>query len=453
MTLALNTLRCPAGLSPQRREFARGVFSIGRGVECAWVLGDPERVLSKRHCSLAWQDGAWVAIDVSRNGTFLNDHPLDPGMPYPLRAGDRLSFGAYEFEIQLVDDAETVIGPPVRFPATGRLTSDPFTRGGEPLETVEASVGSTTGSDLFRNDPPGHDPLGHDPLGHDPLGDDPLWPESAPAGLPPVASGQASDLRDGFRLPRPSSELLPSDWYSQDGDRDTSDASPAGLSTPERPVPTPAAAPDVAAAPSVVEDGFGAFASGAGVAGTPHIDPQQALRELGGAFRAAVAGLRRVMIARAAIKSELRADQTIIRASGNNPIKFATDDDDALAALLGIGRRGGMPAERAMAEAIGDLRLHELAMAAAVPEAIRTLLGMLAPERLLRELPASAGDAIPGRRRQRAWGAFETLHTRMLQGMDDDFHNLVGRAFTQAYEAALADLGRRDDADDAPPAS
>lgn len=436
MTLALNTLRCPAGLSPQRREFARGVFSIGRAVECAWVLGDPERVLSKRHCSLAWQDGAWVVIDVSRNGTFLNNHPLDPGVPYPLRAGDRLSFGAYEIEVQLVDEVGTEVGPLIRLPAAGRLTSDPFTPQAEPIETCIEPI---TEFDLLRPDPSGHDPLRY---------------ERAPAGLPPSVSGQASDLRDGFRLPRPSSELLPPDWNSQDDDRQTSDAPPVPeLPTWEQPVSTPTAAPDVAIVPGTVENGFQAFASGAGVVGTPLVDPQQALRELGAAFRAAVAGLRRVMIARAAIKSELRADQTIIRASGNNPLKFATDDDDALAALLGIGRRGGMTAEHAMAEAIRDLRLHELAMAAAVPEAIRTFLGMLAPERLLRELPASIGDAIPGRRRQRAWDAFENLHARMLQGMDDDFHNLVGRAFTQAYEAALADLDRRDADADAPPAS
>ena len=111
-----------------------------------------------------------------------------------------------------------------------------------------------------------------------------------------------------------------------------------------------------------------------------------------------------------------------------------------------------MTAEHAVAEVIRDLRLHELAMAAAVPEAIRSVLDALTPERLLRELPASAGDAIPGRRRQRAWTAFESLHARMRQDMDDDFHNLVGRAFTQAYEAALADLGRRGGDGDEPSA-
>jgi hypothetical protein len=63
-----------------------------------------------------------------------------------------------------------------------------------------------------------------------------------------------------------------------------------------------------------------------------------------------VSGLRSTLMARASIKDEFRIEQTMIRASGNNPLKFSLDDDDALATLLGTGRRTGMGAAEAIAD-------------------------------------------------------------------------------------------------------
>ena len=71
------------------------------------------------------------------------------------------------------------------------------------------------------------------------------------------------------------------------------------------------------------------------------------MEALGAAFRAVVSGLRQAMMARSAIKGEFHIEQTMIRSRGNDPLKFSADDDDALAALLGVGRRLGLqPAGR-----------------------------------------------------------------------------------------------------------
>ena len=75
-------------------------------------------------------------------------------------------------------------------------------------------------------------------------------------------------------------------------------------------------------------------------------DPPATMLALGKAFRNLVAGLRAVLIARAQIKSEFRIEQTMIQAHGNNPLKFSAGDDDALAALLGTGRRTDMARAR-----------------------------------------------------------------------------------------------------------
>ena len=72
MTLTLTMLRCPDAVAPETRVLTGGEFSIGRGSENDWVLPDPERFLSKRHCMLAYRAGSWQVADLSTNGTFLN---------------------------------------------------------------------------------------------------------------------------------------------------------------------------------------------------------------------------------------------------------------------------------------------------------------------------------------------------------------------------------------------
>jgi type VI secretion system protein ImpI/type VI secretion system protein len=73
------------------------------------------------------------------------------------------------------------------------------------------------------------------------------------------------------------------------------------------------------------------------------------------------------------------------------------------------------------------------------------MLSHLAPDRLLRELPPSAADALPGRRRQRAWEAYEKLHARLTDNLGGGPDQVFDRAFMRAYEAALEDLEGTDD--------
>ena len=97
------------------------------------------------------------------------------------------------------------------------------------------------------------------------------------------------------------------------------------------------------------------------------------MEALGAAFRALVSGLRRALMARAAVKREFRLEQTMLRSQGNNPLKFSADDEDALRALLGAGRRTDMNAADAVADALRDVRLHELATVVAMQSAVRAL--------------------------------------------------------------------------------
>src|SRR5260370_1024329 len=101
-------IRCPDNVAPERREVRGGEFSIGRGRDNEWVIADPERHLSKRHCRLVYSVGDWELHDLSANGTFLNgaSDPVGQGSAEKLRNGDRIKFGLYEIEVMIDEDAE-----------------------------------------------------------------------------------------------------------------------------------------------------------------------------------------------------------------------------------------------------------------------------------------------------------------------------------------------------------
>ena len=197
----------------------------------------------------------------------------------------------------------------------------------------------------------------------------------------------------------------------------------------------------------VADDGalLAAFLEGAGMRDAHLTDPPATMLALGKAFRNLVAGLRAVLIARAQIKSEFRIEQTMIQARGNNPLKFSADDDDALAALLGVGRHTDMAAHEAVADALRDIRLHELASMAAMQSAVRAVLNGLDPARLRAGADQGGGMALlSAQRKARAWDAYEALHARTVQALADDFDSVFGKAFARAYERSLHEISAKE---------
>lgn len=392
MPLVLSTVQCPPGVSPQNREVVRGVISIGRTGECDWVLPDPERILSKRHCLLSWHDDAWLVTDTSSNGTLLNGEVLDPGVPRQLRGGDRLALGAYEIEVRLDEGGWEAAEPATITARRIRPDAPPWPPGGEVPAGGDNTLIATLGG---IGSPDGR------AAGPELATQDPAPQPASPHGL--AGTGQA-------RSPGTAA-----------GGGTAADASQAVGGT------------------AGAAEGFRAFAEGAGVAGSPGLDPGTVLGQLGAAFRAMVAGMRRMAATRSLIRDGSGAGRATIHGSAN-PLHRAGDDDEAVSLLLGIGGQGGMAPERAVADALRDLRRHELAAASALRQAVRELLASLRPDGLLRALPASAGDAFPGRRKTRLWDAYEARHGRVTRALAEDFDGVLTAAYARAYEAALAEL-------------
>lgn len=202
------------------------------------------------------------------------------------------------------------------------------------------------------------------------------------------------------------------------------------------PAPRPAPPPPVAAhaaTPHPVAAGdasaaLEAFLAGAGIRLPPGTDPAAALHAAGAAFRASIAGMRALLIARSDVKREFRIEQTMLRAAGNNPVKFAATDEAAMAAL--ISQPNG-PA--AVAETADDLTAHQIATIAATQAAARALLERLDPKPL--EAADTAGGMF-GAKEKRLWEAYKKLHAEVSAQFDDDFDSAFGKAFARAYEKA-----------------
>jgi pSer/pThr/pTyr-binding forkhead associated (FHA) protein len=83
--------RLTAGI--RERSVETGVLVIGRSADADWVLSDPERIVSKRHCRIERQGGGFFLTDLSTNGVLVNGVPLGRESSRMLVDGDMLTLG------------------------------------------------------------------------------------------------------------------------------------------------------------------------------------------------------------------------------------------------------------------------------------------------------------------------------------------------------------------------
>lgn len=223
---------------------------------------------------------------------------------------------------------------------------------------------------------------------------------------------------------------------------------PGGFGVPQAaggPVIPPAPSAPVMAPPRAPVPGPGdgavlaAFLEGCGlpVDAVPPEAGAETMRALGQTFRELVGGLRDVLTTRAMIKAEYRVEQTVIRSSNNNPLKFAMDIDQALAAMTAPPRQGYMPALKAAQEGFKDMKAHELALMAGMQAAVQALFRQFDPEELKQRLEKSGSvldSLLPGAKKAKYWEIYEQQYKQIAREMSEDVRGTFGRAFAEAYE-------------------
>src|SRR5262249_49224128 len=150
-------------------------------------------------------------------------------------------------------------------------------------------------------------------------------------------------------------------------------------------------------------------------------------------FRAMTEGFQQVLKSRAAVKSDMGIEQTIISSSGNNALKFAVTTDEAVRLLLSPRTPGYMDPIRSARQAADDIVSHELAVMAGVQEALLSLLHRFNPEELEKRLEMGVlGGLLPAARKARYWDAFRQTYGDLSREAEDEFHNVFGRPFAKA---------------------
>lgn len=104
LAVAYKTLRKGRGVRVRQLEMVEGpqlgeTFRLEKdtttlgalAAEADWVIADPSRRISRRHCDISRSGRHYFLTDCSSNGTFVNGKPAPKGEPILLRKGDRIA--------------------------------------------------------------------------------------------------------------------------------------------------------------------------------------------------------------------------------------------------------------------------------------------------------------------------------------------------------------------------
>ena len=200
------------------------------------------------------------------------------------------------------------------------------------------------------------------------------------------------------------------------------------------------------------DDLLRAFLAGAGVPDLdlPEAMSPQLMNRIGQLLRTSTQGTLDLLLARALIKREVRAEVTMIVARENNPLKFSPNVDVALSHLLAPRGQGFMTPTEAMKDACDDLRAHQFGFMAGMRAALDGVLRRFDPVQLEQRLTDKSfvDSMLPMNRKAKLWTLFAELYADINKEAQDDFHALFGKEFLRAYESQLDQLDKQ--ASDAP---
>ncbi|WP_448101494.1 type VI secretion system-associated FHA domain protein TagH [Luteibacter jiangsuensis] len=417
--------------APERSRQIQGAdFSIGRGEQCDWVLA--AKGISRLHAQVRFLNGQYFLEDRSTNGILRNGVALHAGEPVLLVDGDRLRIDTIDIDV--------AIDTPVDTTATAH-------------REAAAADGEPTGRGA-----PATLPFAADP--HSGLEDVASLPNvlASPATLDPMAWLSPAD--SGAVVPNDHASPLFSHGHAVTAQFqasgvfvDTARKAPVlpenwDLTRSQFAMPVSAAAavePVVAttpaiAAPAIREPSSTPMATSAPLA-APAAAPPAGMEPL---FLALLEGVMDVLRARAELKNGFRMPATLIRRTENNPLKFAPTASEAMARILAPGSDAFLSGSAAIADAMDDIRVHQVALLAGVREAFEDLMRQFDPGRF--------EEAAGARRRPRfgfhggdgPWERYRAHFERMAKDPEERFRRLFGDEFARAYEDQLA-RGRRSD--------
>jgi type VI secretion system protein len=412
--------------------------TIGRGTDNDWILPDPERYLSGKHARVDFRAGAYILVDTSSNGTYVNGAqvPLGKYHDYQLRDGDYIRLGEYEFLVS-IDKSNDF--PPEE---SAIVAYD----GQSPSSAVRKSTADDIGADLDLSELL-----------------EPSNSFAADSGVRPRnAYGQSVDRvpKTSGRAPKPVDDMSEIEdlsgisdsagtpWHMMTRPLKVEGKVANVVGVPGSPAPVAGAGAAQSVRPQVpalfdadAEAGLAAFCRGAG------IEPRNitadarstALHLAGQLLRESVVGLMDLTQGRNELRNRFRIPAPV-NDGPESPLSFSRGVDEALVRLLTTTstRAGSVDAIR---DNFRELKAQNAALLAAMHAAFEEFLDRVDPKELEERFDRASKRGVFGTQNK---GKYWDLYAEMFSGLSarpaDGFPHVFTEAFGKAYEAKLRTL-------------
>jgi type VI secretion system protein len=390
--------------------------SIGRATDNEWILPDPERYLSGKHARVDFRAGAYILVDTSSNGTYVNGAqvPLGKYHDYPLKDGDYVRLGEYEL---LVSIDQTNDFPPDE---SAIVAFD----GQAPSSAIKKATANDLGADLD------------------------LSQLLEPSGLSIADSGSRPRDLYGQSLPpldSNSAEAAGTPWHMMTRplkvDSPKADAPQASRVIENSPSPNLSRSQSLALYEGDFDIGLAAFCRGAG------IDPRSvgtdargaALQLAGQLLREAVLGLMDLNQGRTEFRNKFRIPAPPADAA-ESPLNLSKGVDEALVRLLTtVSTRAG--SVDAIRDNFRELKAQNTAALAATRAAFEEFLGRVDPKELEERFErAGKRGVFGGQSKAKYWDMYAELFSGLAQRPADGFPHAFTETFAKAFEARLRAL-------------
>ena len=394
--------------------------TIGRGTDNDWILPDPERYLSGKHARVDFRAGAFILVDTSSNGTYVNGAqvPLGKYHDYPLKDGDYVRLGEYEL---LASIDQTNDFPPEE---SAIIAYD----GQSPSSAVKKSTANDLGADLD------------------------LSQLLEPSGLSIADSGARPRDLYGQSLPpleQPQADGGPTPWHMMTRplkvDVPKSDAPRASTVIENSPNPNLSRSLSPSQSLALYEGdfdiGLAAFCRGAGIEPrTISTDARGVALQLAGQLlREAVLGLMDLNQGRNEFRNKFRIPAPPADAP-ESPLNLSKGVDEALVRLLtNTSMRAG--SVEAIRDNFRELKAQNTAAQTATRAAFEEFLGRVDPKELEQRFErAGKRGVFGGQSKAKYWDMYAELFSGLAQRPADGFPHVFTETFAKAYESRMRAL-------------
>jgi type VI secretion system protein len=403
--------------------------TIGRGTDNEWILPDPERYLSGKHARVDFRAGAYILVDTSSNGTYVNGAqvPLGKYHDYPLKDGDYVRLGEYELLVSIDQSNDFPPEESAIVAYDGQSTSS----------AVKKSTANDLGADLDLSqllEPSGLSIADSGARPRDLYGQS-LPPvehpaESADGGVTPWHMMTRPLKVDVPKVDAPRASIIENS-PSPNLSRSMGNSQSTGMGNSQ----------SLALYEGDFDIGLAAFCRGAG------IDPRSVSTEARGAalqlagqlLRETVLGLMDLNQGRNEFRNKFRIPAPPADAP-ESALNLSKGVDEALVRLLTtISTRAG--SVEAIRDNFRELKAQNTAAQSATRAAFEEFLSRVDPKELEQRFERGGKRGVfGGQSKAKYWDLYTELFAGLAQRPPDGFPHVFTETFTKAYESRMRAL-------------